>query len=361
MSGQDGAYVRRAGRVAIKVIAVTGGVVFILLFLISLTLKERFRQDDALRVPPGPAQSPFDGARAFTDVQALVELGPRPAGSESAAAARVHITREIENRGLRVKRQGFAAETPAGQVALMNLITVVEGDRPGVILLSTHYDTRPVAPAGTVGANDGASASACLLEFARAMGPRREGMTIWLAWLDGKYASGSDTAAGWFGAQALLDSLRKSRELPEVRAVIDLDMIGDCFLGIHRDQGAPDWLTDLVWEGATGLGYGAHFQQRRMRTPGNHTAFRAAGVPALGLRDAWYGAGPGGAPARAGADRDTLDRVCSGSLQAVGDVIYHSLPDVEAYLHAAGNTGAREHRDAGSTRNGALADGSGAG
>lgn len=215
---------------------------------------------------------------------------------------------------------------------MTNLVGVVQGTLPGLILLSNHYDTKYFPEFTFVGANDGGSTTAWMLEMARSLGPQREGRTIWLCFFDGEEAFQEWTETdSLYGSRAFVQHLAETGEAAQVRAIINVDMIGDCRLGIFKDPGAPAWLQDAVWEQAKRLGYGKAFLLSGRNIQDDHIPFRRAGIPALELIDFEYG---GSAVAHQNTwhtARDTLDKVCAASLQAVGDVIYHALPVIESH------------------------------
>src|SRR5690348_5640039 len=145
------------------------------LALVGAGIAWRVRADASARVsadtppPPPPPPTGFDGHRAWADLEALVALGPRPAGSPQIAQARAYITRELAGAGLIVQEQPFTASTPYGPVAMENLIVRLPGRRADRIVLSGHYDTKLLRNQVFVGADDGGSSAAVLLELARVL------------------------------------------------------------------------------------------------------------------------------------------------------------------------------------------------
>jgi Zn-dependent M28 family amino/carboxypeptidase len=65
------------------------------------------------------------------------------------------------------------AATPVGNIPMTNVIGVVRGENPTVLILGGHYDTARLDGVRFVGANDGGSSAAFLLEMARVLGSRR--------------------------------------------------------------------------------------------------------------------------------------------------------------------------------------------
>lgn len=114
--------------------------------------------------------------------------------------------------------------------------------------------------------------------------------------------------------------------------MINVDMIGDCYLGIMKDADAPGWLTDLIWDTASRIGYGTHFSAFGRQIEDDHVPFRQAEIPALLIIDFSYGGSLLVHRKTWHTAQDTMDKLCPESLQAVGDVLYHALPAVDAYL-----------------------------
>lgn len=330
---------RTEGASAVRVIVVVGFAAFVFVLLAAKGLQRALQPSESERVAPARNASPFDAGRAYEDLRRVVALGPRVAGSEKLAELRTLIKGELAMAGLGVREHVFEAETPIGTRVMVNVVGVIEGTKPGVIILGNHYDTKHLPDFVFVGANDAGSTTAWMLEMARTLGPRRQGRSLWLCFFDGEEAfkEWSETD-GIYGSRAFVKHLGEQGVLPEVRVMINVDMIGDCYLGIRRDPGAPAWLTQAIWGKAQQLGYGEHFLTSSLPVLDDHIPFRQAGIPAIDIIDFQYGGSIMDHVKNWHTANDTLDKVCQESLQAVGDVIYHSLFDIEAHLDA-GSTG----------------------
>jgi Zn-dependent M28 family amino/carboxypeptidase len=270
-----------------------------------------------------PAAARFDGAAAFRHLERLVAIGPRPAGSPAGVRAREYITGELKRAGVRSRVEPFEAETPEGRVKMANVVAVLPGRRSDVILVGGHYDTKVFREFRFVGANDGGSSTALLLELARALAARPHEYTYWIVFLDGEEARGAWTSTdSLYGSRHTAADLARRGRLP--RAVIIADMIGDRDLNIRREAVSTPWLTDLVWASARRLGHGVHFLPQTIAVEDDHVPFLRAGVPAMLLIDfdypPWHTAG------------DTVDKVSARSLQVVGDVLVDALPAIEERL-----------------------------
>ncbi|HET9488776.1 MAG TPA: M28 family peptidase [Methylomirabilota bacterium] len=274
---------------------------------------------------PAPAtrRAGFDGARAYRDVERLVAIGPRPAGSPGSARAREYIVGELKKAGVQARVEPFEAETPHGRLSMANVVGVLPGRRPEVILIGGHYDTKWFSDIRFVGANDGGSSTALLLELARQLRGRTRDYTYWIVFFDGEEARETWTAGdSLYGSRRMAAELRRAGRLP--RAMIVADMIGDRDLGIRREALSTSWLTELVWGSAARLNHQTHFLADQLAVEDDHAPFLEAGVPAVLLIDfdfpPWHTAA------------DTLDKVSPRSLQIVGEVLLDALPAVEARL-----------------------------
>ena len=122
-------------------------------------------------VMPATASDPlvFDGGRAFEHLRAVVGFGPRTAGSAAADETRRYIKAQMAAIGVQVTDQAFEAKTPVGQVKMVNVRATIPGARPERIILAGHYDTKVFKQFRFVGANDGGSSTAFLIEMARVL------------------------------------------------------------------------------------------------------------------------------------------------------------------------------------------------
>ena len=108
-------------------------------------------------------------------VKDIVKFGPRPLGSANHKKVEEYI--EARLKGDRVEDDIFTADTPEGKFPVHNIIAKFPGNKDGIIVVASHYDTNyPLRNTSYVGANDGGSSSALLLEIgepAARQAPRR--------------------------------------------------------------------------------------------------------------------------------------------------------------------------------------------
>jgi len=276
----------------------------------------------------------FDSARAWKDLEAQVAIGPRPAASAALQKTRDYILAELKKAGIEARQQIFIANTPLGETSMANIIATIPGRRPERLAIASHYDTKRtpfMSPSGAtvtrfVGASDGASSTAALLELARVLKTRQNEFTFELIFFDGEEAvvEWNRNNDNTYGSRHYVATALKAGTLKDLRALILLDMIGDKELLIRRDALSTPWLVDIVWNAAARIGHRAVFSNEETSIDDDHVPFLGAGVPAVDIIDldypAWHTAA------------DTLDNVSARSLQIVGDVVLAALPDIEARL-----------------------------
>ena len=271
----------------------------------------------------GQGRREFDGAAALRHIEKLVAIGPRVAGSPEGARARAYIEAELKAAGVETRVLPFDATTPHGRLPMANVIGVLPGKRSDVIMIAGHYDTKWFPNFRFVGANDGGSSTALLLQLARELAKAPREFTYWLTFFDGEEAFAEWTATdSLYGSRHLAGELTRTARLP--RAVIVVDMIGDRDLAIRKEAHSAAWLTGIIWDTARRLGHGKHFLNEVMPVEDDHAPFLRANVPSALLIDFDY------PPWHTAAD--TLDKVSAKSLAVVGEVVREALPAVERAL-----------------------------
>jgi len=276
------------------------------------------------------SSSGFDGEMAFEYLRSIVELGPRPSGSQAIVATQKFILETLRRGKVVVEEDPFLAATPIGPVSMNNLIAKIPGASPDAIILAGHYDTKRFDTFRFVGANDGGSSSAFLLELAQVLAHRKNPFTIWCVFFDGEEAvrEWTDTDS-LYGSRHLVQRLKAGGQLSKIRAMILVDMIGDRDLDILKESNSTPWLIDLLWSGAAELGYQKNFLPQSFAIGGDdHFPFLREGIPAVDLIDFDYGF----SNIYWHSERDTLDKCSARSLQIVGDTILRSLPRIESRL-----------------------------
>lgn len=274
----------------------------------------------------------FDAARAFRDLEALVHIGPRPAGSNGAEQARALIRERLRQAGWLVESQNVTVAKPGGGTALLVNLVARRAAAPARTLLVTHYDTKNLAGIAFVGANDGASGAAVLLELARALAADSP-PALELAFCDGEEAFGANIDAhdGLYGSKALAQRMAADGSLAKLERVILVDMVGDRDLNLATDLGSAEPLRRQFEAASAKLHFPPPFDpEQQMGVIDDHSPFQDAGVrDVLVLLDFQYGARSSPGP-RWHTDGDVLDAVSADSLDRVGRPLLAMLRELDA-------------------------------
>lgn len=267
-----------------------------------------------------PSNPTFDGERAYRDVLAQMEFGPRITGTEGNRECAGYIAEQLEQAGWSVEFENFTYRGIHGQ----NVIGRANVGKGAVIILGAHYDTRRWADRDPVhsrdpvpGANDGASGVAVLLELARVVDLEKLHHEIWLAFFDAEDDGGIE-GWGWIvGSTYMANNLSV-----QPQAMILVDMIGDTNQDIYFDRNSDTALSQKVWQIAAQLGYDEQFiPQVKYTVIDDHVPFARHGIPSIDIIDFnypyWH------------TVADTADKVSPSSLKRVGDTLQVFLESAE--------------------------------
>ena len=276
----------------------------------------------------------FDSNRAWEHLRQLVAIGPRPSGSPAIEQARQYVKDQLATVGLAATEQRWLEDTPAGRLTMVNLMATVPGARQDRIVIAGHVDTKRFSEFRFVGASDGGSSGAFLLEMARVLKTRKHRFTIELLFLDGEEAVNAEWAGAdnTYGSRHYVEMGKRDGSLSSLKALVLVDMIGDRNLHVKRDTNSTPWLSDAIWSAAHRLKLDSVFLRcpDARRSPcstaveDDHLPFLKAGIPAVDIIDLDYE--PWHTPG------DTLDAVSARSLQVIGDVVLAALPKIEGRL-----------------------------
>ena len=257
---------------------------------------------------PAEKTGGFDGQRAYVLVAKQVSFGPRPSGSPAIAKLQDFLQSELKNYGCTVEVDSFSADTPVGRLPMKNIVVKIAGEKPGVILLATHYDTKPMA--NFVGADDGGSSTALMLELARLLCPQRGKYAVWIAFFDGEEAmkQWSDT-----------DSRYGSRQMAAKLAIS-----GDRIAQFLRESSSTPALVELIWNNATKLGYSSLFLVGSSSAEDDHDSFMKRGVPAVDVIADFVNNGYWHTP------EDSMAVISARTLGMVGHVFLESVKELQS-------------------------------
>jgi Zn-dependent M28 family amino/carboxypeptidase len=274
----------------------------------------------------GTAQH-FNGAKALDYARDFVAIGPRWPTSPGHLRAEDFLRKKFAHD--QVEEDTFTATTPIGPVAMRNFIVRFPGKKPGVIVLSTHYETNyPLRNINFVGANDGGSTTGLLLAIADQLrGKTLDGYSVWLVFFDGEEAiqtwSQSDST---YGSRHLAAKWGRDGTLTRIKAFLLADMIGDKDLDIQHESQSTDWLVALVRQAAHKFGYDRYFFKTEEAVEDDHLAFLSRGVPSIDVIDLDYG--PNNSYHHTA--QDTMDKISAHSLTVDGDVFTETIRLINA-------------------------------
>lgn len=299
-----------------------------LVFAHSTTPGEEIRARKELKL----ADIPFDGAAAYDNLQRICALGPRPSGSPGMQAQQKLLVDYFEKLGGKVTLDRFRYRDPATgkPIDMANLIVTWHPDRKDRILLCTHYDTRPFPdqdrknPRGKfIGANDGGSGVAVLMELAKAMPTLNGPVGVDFALFDGEEYVFDDDDPYFIGSEWFARQYVENQPGYRYRAAVLLDMVGDADLQIFQELNSVRWpesrpIVDDIWGTAARLGVREFVPRPKHEINDDHLKlYQFAKIPACDIIDfdypAWH------------TQRDLPSQCSALSLAKVGWVILEWL------------------------------------
>jgi hypothetical protein len=286
----------------------------------------------------GRAEEPsaFSGPRAFAHLETIAGLGPRPSGSPAMVKQRALLAAHFRAAGGTVRGQAFQIRDPrsGALVHMENLIVEWHPDRRDRVLLGAHYDTRPfpdrdpVDPKGTfIGANDGASGVALLMELARAMPtlPGPVGVDFVLFDAEEYVVAPRDPyfLGSTFFARQYAAGQQTGSQPYRYRCGVIVDMVADRDLEIWQEQQSITWpdtspVVDSIWAVAARRNVRQFVPRPKYSVQDDHVPLRMiAKIPTCDIIDFdyphWHTA------------QDTPRQCSAESLEVVGGVVLEWL------------------------------------
>ncbi len=262
----------------------------------------------------------FDSANAFSILQKQCDFGPRPVGTSAHEKTRDYLFGELRKSADAAELQNFTYTYKGTTYKLSNIIAHFGTSKEPGILLSAHWDTRPTADQELekadqkkpiLGADDGASGVAVLLEMARMFHEKAPAVPVTIVLFDGEDfgPTGKDM---FLGSRQFASHMNKA----DYKYGILLDMVGDKTLEVFREgnsEADAKFVSDKIWKAAQDLGFAAFKDKVKYTIGDDHIPLSQAGLPCADVIDFdyayWHTLG------------DTVDKCSPESLRVVGETI----------------------------------------
>jgi glutaminyl-peptide cyclotransferase len=318
-------------------------VVFVCLLLSNTTSASGDGENwiDSVDICQKTSELQFNGTLANQSVLWQTELGPRLPGSNASLELRDSLTENLTAYGWDIELSNHISH----EIELTNVIATWkpqnlsqnETDELGRIVLSAHYDTRNIADRDSneslrntpiLGANDGASGVAALIELGRIIPGMELNNEIMLLFSDAEDQGDNYT----LGAEAWADNLSQ-QEINRTESFILLDMIGDADLQLTKIIPSTPILTENMMilgqklglsnqtDGCNGQRSDIMQSNRSLAVIDDHVHPFALGIPSLDIIDLTYGVNATPFGGYWHTTQDTPDKVSAESLESVGRIV----------------------------------------
>lgn len=283
----------------------------------------------------------FNGTLANQSVVWQTELGPRLPGSNASATLRSSLAENLTADGWKVEFNNHTSH----EINLTNVVATWspqnlsqnQSENLTRIVLSAHYDTRNIADKDSnqslrntpiLGANDGASGVAVLVELAKHIPTMNLNHEIMLLFSDAEDQGDNYT----LGAKAWADNL-SMQEINRTESFILLDMVGDADLQLTKISPSTPSLNDNLMvlgqklglssqvDGCDGQGLDIMQSNQTLSVYDDHVHAFFLGIPSLDIIDIAYGENATPFGGYWHTTQDTADKVSAESLQHVGNIV----------------------------------------
>lgn len=242
----------------------------------------------------------FDENRAYKYLVKQCEFGPRDPGSKGHKQCLEYLYNELNKWADQVKTQKFTHTfgQPAKSVIATNIIAHFQPQKSERVLLCAHWDTRPWADEDAkaanrskpiLGANDGASGVAVLLEIARLVSLYKPKMGVDIVLFDAEDSGTTGNNRSWAVGSQVFAKEKDFHYQP--RFGILLDLIGDADLQIYVEQYSLQYaphVVDLVWNKAEELGISEFIRTPKFAIYDDHVPLLEVGIPCIDVIDYDY-------------------------------------------------------------------------
>jgi glutaminyl-peptide cyclotransferase len=270
----------------------------------------------------------FDGKKAFSYLVGQCQLGPRNPGSLGHERCKKYLLDKLKLYTNLVKTQAFVYQDKSQKerLELTNIIASFYPEKRRRVLLCAHWDTRPFADRDPdsslrekpiLGANDGASGVAVLVEMARIISQKEPKWGVDIILFDGEdYGTEDELEKFCLGSKYFAKN--KGEYKPEFGIL--LDMIGDKDLNIYKEGYSARYaqeVADFVWGAAHKLKFDCFYDSTKHFMYDDHFPLLEAGIRCIDIIDFdypyWH------------TTQDTPDKCSPESLQKIGEVLIEIL------------------------------------
>ncbi|GBD93057.1 bacterial leucyl aminopeptidase precursor [bacterium BMS3Abin05] len=270
----------------------------------------------------------FNGKQAFRYLVKQCDFGPRNPGSAGHKKAQAYFVKEFSKFTDRVRLQPFPFVNYKDNLRLtLHNVIASFGSQSDRILLAAHWDTRPWADQDPnpknrntpiLGADDGASGVAVLLEIARNLKENPPPVGVDLILWDGEDSGREGHATEYLQGSRYFAQHKSPSYNPKFSIL--LDMVGDKELQLYEEGNsyryAPD-VVDLVWGIAGDLNFTQFIPEVKYTIVDDHLPLLEVGIPSIDVIDFdypyWH------------TLQDTPDKCSSESLRVVGQVLLNVI------------------------------------
>ncbi|MDE0015923.1 MAG: M28 family peptidase [Candidatus Poribacteria bacterium] len=272
------------------------------------------------------ANAAFDAQRAFAALKKQCEFGPRPPGSAAHRETQNYLFSELQKYANNAELQPHVYKAKTATLHLNNILAEFGTPSGETMLLAAHWDTRPIADHDPkpenrdkpiLGANDGASGVAILLEMARVFKEHPPPRRVVIVLFDGEdYGRTADDM--FIGSRFFAKNLGKWK--PDYGIL--LDMVGDKDLTLPMERyswTANREFTEAIWKRAANLGLGPFQQRLGKAIMDDHVPLINVGIPMVDIIDFdypyWH------------TIEDTVDKCSPKSLEIVATLVISIVYD----------------------------------
>ena len=282
-------------------------------------------------------RSPFDSSKAMELTRQQCEFGPRVPGTPAHAKCADWLMSTLQASCDTVIMQTGTVQTATeGSLGIKNIIGIINPEASQRLLLMAHWDCRPWADNDpdaanhrkpVMGANDGASGVAVLLQLANQLKADKTTLGIDIVLVDAEDMGVDDIEESWALGTQYWASHPHVQGYKPVFGIL-LDMVGASDATFTREYYSTQYargFVDLVWNNAAG----SHFiNAQGGAVTDDHVFVNRAGIPCVDIIDMRSDSPTGFCP-EWHTVHDTMDAIDPATLGEVGQTLLNVIAALE--------------------------------